>query len=137
MKPTIFIAGPMLGMENKQAYRKKIEKVCSRLGYDTIDPWSRERALYKGNEQCWWNEIPASDFVQRDLDDATKCDAMVVYLPRLSAGACMELFYAKQKNKKIIVISKMKCLSPWIAVHSDVIIKNISDLEMALKKLFS
>ena len=37
---------------------------------------------------------------------------MVVYVPRLSAGACMELFYAKRKGKKVIVVSALDCLSP-------------------------
>jgi hypothetical protein len=41
---------------------------------------------------------------------------MVVYVPKLSAGACMELFYAKRKGKKIIIVSEMDCLSPWIVV---------------------
>ena len=60
---------------------------------------------------------------------------MVVYLPKLSAGACMELFYAKRKGKKIIVVSEMVCLSPWIIIHSDAIVKSFDELEDALKKL--
>jgi hypothetical protein len=60
---------------------------------------------------------------------------MVVYLPKLSAGACMELFYAKRKGKKIIVVSEMACLSPWIVVHSDAIVKKFEDLEDALTKV--
>jgi pyoverdine/dityrosine biosynthesis protein Dit1 len=60
---------------------------------------------------------------------------MIVYLPKLSAGACMELFYAKRKGKKIIVVSDMECLSPWIMVHSDAIVKNFDELEDALKKI--
>jgi hypothetical protein len=59
---------------------------------------------------------------------------MVVYLPQLSAGACMELFYAKRKSKKIIVVSDLPCLSPWIVVHSDKIIKNFEELEQVLKE---
>jgi hypothetical protein len=59
---------------------------------------------------------------------------MVVYLPKLSAGACMELFYAKRKGKKVIVVSEMECLSPWIIAHSDMIVKNFDQLEEALKR---
>ena len=40
------------------------------------------------------------------------CNFMVVYMPMLSAGACMELFYAKRKGKKVIVVSALDCLSP-------------------------
>jgi hypothetical protein len=58
-----------------------------------------------------------------------------VYLPQLSAGACMELFYAKRKGKKVIVVSGMPCLSPWIVVHSDRIVKRFEELEDALKQV--
>jgi len=46
----------------------------------------------------------------------------------------MELFYAKLKNKKVITISQMNDLSPWIVVHSDVIIKKIEELKDAFKR---
>ena len=135
MKKKAFISGPILGMETRQDYREVIGKICARLGYETIDPWLRERVIYKGNEPCWWNNVPAADFVRRDLEDAEKCDVMIVYMPKLSAGACMELFYAKQKGKKVIVISELDCLSPWIVVHSDRIIASFEELERALKNL--
>jgi len=47
----------------------------------------------------------------------------------------MELFYAKHKGKKIIVVSEMECLSPWIIAYSDVILKSFNQLEATLKKI--
>ena len=135
MGKKVFISGPILGMENEQEYRVTITEICNRLGLQVIDPWRREKILYKGNEHCWWTKCVPMDFVQRDLDDADRCDIMVVYLPKVSAGACMELFYAKRKGKKVVVISEMECLSPWIVLHSDVIIKRFEELEDALKRL--
>ena len=135
MGKIVFISGPILGMENEQEYRVTITKICDRLGLQVIDPWRREKILYKGNEHCWWTKCVPMDFVQRDLDDADRCDIMVAYMPKLSAGACMEMFYAKRKGKKIIVVSGMECLSPWIVVHSDVIVKQFEELEDALKQL--
>ena len=134
MKKKVFIAGPILGMETNQGYRQKITDMLLRQGLDVIDPWNREKVLYNGDERCWWDKVPTFDFIQRDLDDAELCDIMVVYLPILSAGACMELFYAKRKGKKIIVVSEIECLSPWIIAHSDVVVKNFDQLEDALKK---
>jgi nucleoside 2-deoxyribosyltransferase len=135
MAKKVFISGPILGMEEHQQYREAISEVCGRLGFEVIDPWSREKVLYRGDEECWWDKVPAEGFIQRDLDDADRCDLMVVYLPRLSAGACMEMFYAKRKGKKVIVVSDMQCLSPWIAAHSDTIVKGFGELEEALKRL--
>lgn len=135
MKKQVFISGPILGMESNQEYRKTVRGICIKAGFDVIDPWNREKVLYKGEEDCWWNKVNTFDFVQRDLDDADRCDIMVVYLPKLSAGACMELFYAKRKGKKIIVVSEMDCLSPWIVAHSNIIVRGFSELEDALKKV--
>ncbi len=131
----VFVSGPIQGMENEQGYREEIAKICARLGLEAIDPWLREKVLYNREEPCWWDKVPAEGFVQRDLDDADRCDVMVAYLPRLSAGACMELFYAKRKGKKVIVVSDMPCLSPWIVVHSDVIVNGLEDLESTLKRI--
>jgi nucleoside 2-deoxyribosyltransferase len=136
MKKKAFISGPILGMENDQSYRKIITEICVKLGYDVLDPWQREKVLYKGDEQCWWDQVPTEGFIRRDLEDAQLCDVMIVYLPRLSAGACMELFYAKRKGKKVLVVSEIKCLSPWIVAHADIVIKDFSGLEEALKRLF-
>jgi len=135
MKKKAFISGPILGMEKDQGYRETITEICVKLGFDVIDPWLREKVLYNGDEKCWWTKVPAFGFIQRDLDDAERCDVMIVYLPKLSAGACMELFYAKCKGKKVIVISEMGCLSPWIVMHSDAIVKRFEELEDALKRV--
>jgi nucleoside 2-deoxyribosyltransferase len=135
MKKKVFISGPILGMENEQGYRETITRICVKLGFDVIDPWRREKVLYKGDEQCWWSKVPAPGFIQRDLDDAKRCDVMIVYLPKLSAGACMEMFYAKRKGKKVIVISEMECLSPWIVTHSDAVVKRFEELEATLEHM--
>ena len=136
MKKAVFISGPIQGMEDEQGYREVVTKICSRLGFEAIDPWLREKIIYDQEEPCWWNKVPTQSFIQRDLDDADRCDVMVVYLPKLSAGACMELFYAKRKGKKVIIVSDMICLSPWIVAHSDLTVKNFEELEEALKQIF-
>jgi len=134
MKKHVFISGPIIGMEKQQDYRRIITDIATKLGFEIIDPWKRERVIFNGTEECWWDKVPVFDFVQRDLDDADRCNIMVVYLPILSAGACMEMFYAKRKGKKVVVVSEIKCLSPWIVFHSDRIIKNFSELEETLKR---
>jgi nucleoside 2-deoxyribosyltransferase len=136
MKKQVFISGPILGMEdNQDYYRSSITDICRNLGFEVIDPWKREKYLYKdSNEKCEQSICKRYDFVQRDLGDADKCDIMVVYLPKLSAGACMEMFYAKRKGKTVIVVSDMEQLSPWIKVHCDIIIKNFDTLQETLNK---
>jgi nucleoside 2-deoxyribosyltransferase len=134
MKKTVFISGPIQGMENMQDYRNVIGQLCLSLGYNIIDPWQREKNLYNRDEPCWWMKVPAHEFVKRDLEDIDRSSMVIAYLPRLSAGTCMEIFYAKQKGKHVVVVSDIDCLSPWITVHADKIVKNFKELEEELKK---
>ena len=46
----------------------------------------------------------------------------------------MELFYAKLKNKKTICICQIENPSPWIMMHSDVVLKGIDELESTLRQ---
>jgi len=134
MKGKVFVSGPIQGMETEQSYRDVIREICVRCGYEVVDPWEREKIIYRGTEPSWWNRVPAADFIRRDLEDIEKCDVLVAYFPRLSAGTCMELFYAKLKDKKTICICQIKSPSPWIIVHSDVILKKVEELEDTLRK---
>ena len=121
-------------MENRQGYREKIRRICIRYGYTPIDPWQREKVLYRATEPDWWTKVPPLDFIRRDLEDIERCDVLIAYMPRLSTGTCMELFYAKMKGKRTICICRLKNPSPWITAHSDIIIKKISELKITLEK---
>jgi nucleoside 2-deoxyribosyltransferase len=135
-KKRVFVSGPIQDMETEQSYRDAIRKICVRCGFEVVDPWEREKILYRGDEHGWWDKVPSADFIKRDLEDIEKCDALIAYFPRLSAGTCMELFYAKLMDKKTICICELKNPSPWIVMHSDMILKGISQLEDALKQMF-
>jgi hypothetical protein len=67
------------------------------------------------------------------LEDIEKSDVVVVYMPRLSAGSCMELFYAKLKGKNVWLISEIS--SPWVVFHADCIFKSIDEFESFLQSL--
>jgi len=136
MKRKVFISGPIQGMEREQSYRDVFRGICVKCGYEPVDPWQRERIMYKGAEQDWWRRVSVAGFIKRDLEDIEKCDVLVAYLPRLSAGTCMELFYAKLKGKKTICVCQIENPSPWIIVHSDVLLKSIKDVEDVLRDGF-
>lgn len=136
MKKRAFISGPIQGMETKQHYRDAIREICIRNGFEVVDPWQREKILYRGTKSRWWDKVPAADFIQRDLEDIEKCDVLIAFFPQLSAGTCMELFYARLKGKKTISICQIKNPSPWIIVHSDAVLKSFDELEGAFRKSF-
>ncbi|MEM4653472.1 MAG: nucleoside 2-deoxyribosyltransferase [Candidatus Nezhaarchaeales archaeon] len=130
----VFISGPIQGMEDEQEYRKEIRRIVETRGCEVIDPWEREKVIYRATEGEWWRNVPPKDFIERDLKDVERCDVLVAYLPRLSAGACMELFYAKLKGKKVISIIEFDNPSPWITLHSDVVLKSLKEFENYVKK---
>jgi nucleoside 2-deoxyribosyltransferase len=133
MRKKVFISGPVQGVEKEQSYRDVIREICVRCGYEPVDPWKREKIMYSGTEPGWWSGVPAADFIRRDLEDIEKCDVLIAYLPRLSAGTCMELFYARLKGKKTVCICQVENPSPWIVVHSSIILKRIEELEDVLE----
>jgi len=115
MKRKAFISGPIQGMESDQSYREIIRNICLRCGFEPVDPWFREKFLYKGSDANWWTKVPALDFIRRDLEDSEKCEVLIAYLPRLSAGTCMELFYAKLKGKKTVTVCLIEEPSPGLS----------------------
>ena len=136
MSRKAFISGPIQDMETDQSYRETLHEICVRCGFEAVDPWLREKILYNAEAaHGWWNRVPAADFVRRDLEDIERCDVLVAYLPRLSAGTCMELFYAKLKGKKTICICEISNPSPWIVVHSDMLVRTFEELETALSRM--
>lgn len=128
MAKVAFISGPIQGMEGRQNYRDKIRSILVKHGYEVIDPWLREKIVYRDGQA-----LPR-DFIKRDLEDIDRCNVLVAYMPRLSAGTCMEMFYAKLKGKKTIIICRLKNPSPWIIEHSDVIVRNFRELERLLRE---
>ncbi len=132
LRQTVFISGPIQGAETNQEYRTVLFDIFRRAGYGVVDPWERERVLYRGNEHRWWDKVPPNDFVKRDLQDIEQSDLLVAYLPFASAGTCMELFYAKLMRKKTLCVCTMDNPSPWIVVHCDLIVRDFAELEKAL-----
>ena len=122
-------------MEEDQSYRDVLRRICRRQGFKPIDPWLREKVIYRMEDAHWRRKTDLFGFIRRDLRDIERCDILVAYLPRLSAGTCMELFYAKRIGKKTVTICEIEDPSPWIIAYSDVILKRIEDLEDYLRRI--
>ncbi len=135
MGKKVFISGPIQGVETDQSYRERISQICVSRGFEPIDPWLREKALYRGAETKWWSRVPAQNFIERDLRDIERSDLLVAFFPTLSAGTCMELFYSRLRGKKTISICKIADPSPWIVYHSSVMIHEIEELGNVLAKI--
>lgn len=135
LKPKkVFLSGPIQGMEKKQFYRKRLGNMLKSLGFEVLDPWEREKVFYSYRGKEWWRKVPIKGFVKRDLEDIDRCDFLVAYMPKISAGTCMELFYAKSKGKPTYVVCKLKNPSPWIVTYSTKIFRTFKELKKFLEK---
>jgi hypothetical protein len=61
----VFISGPIQGMETQQSYRTVIKEICAHCGFETVDPWEREKVLYRGTQPEWWDKVPAAFHTKR------------------------------------------------------------------------
>ena len=129
-----YIAGPIQGYEDEQNYRDVIADILSKRNIGSIDPWKRETVVYDAKSDSH-DKSKIGAFIKMDLSDISRCDYYIAYLPVLSAGTCMEMFYAKMKGVKTITISKIENPSPWLVYHSDFMIKSINELDEILGSL--
>jgi len=133
VKIRVFLAGPIHGFEDRQDYRVVLTDMLEKAGCEVLNPWQREKLIYRGDFET--SRLKA--LVERDLRDIDKCDVFLAYMPTLSAGVCMELFYAKRSGKKTVAICEFENPSPWIVVHVDYMFKSIEEFQKSLKHIIT
>ncbi len=108
----VYLAGPINGCTDEQCkvWRDYIKTQLP----DTLDPMRRD---YRGKEDESVNEI-----VEGDKLDINQCDIVLVNFPSPSAGTCMEMLYAWERHKYIVVVvPKDAKISPWVRYHATLI----------------
>ena len=116
---TIYLCGPINGCTDQEC-RDWREFVKSRWSGSTIDPMHRD---YRGREDENVREI-----VELDKADIDGSDVLLVNYDKPSVGTSMEVLYAWERGKKIVVVvsSFDVKLSPWLRYHSHVICNSFS-----------
>jgi hypothetical protein len=105
----IYLCGPINGCTDEEC-RDWREMVKLRLP-NTLDPMRRD---YRGREAEAFREI-----VELDKIDVSASDALLVNFDRPSVGTSMEILYAWERGKLIVVVHKEGAvLSPWLVYHS-------------------
>jgi len=95
---------------------------------DTLDPMVRD---YRGREL-----EPGIDaeIVQNDKRDIDDCAALLVYYDKPSVGTSMEVLYAHQLGKRVVLVNASdKPLSPWLTYHCSEIYTSLDSAIAALK----
>lgn len=79
----------------------------------TTDPMDRD---YRGQEE---RVGIAKEIVEADKADIDNCQALLVNYVKPSVGTSMEMLYAWERGKPIVVVTdKHTSLSPWLRYHS-------------------
>jgi nucleoside 2-deoxyribosyltransferase len=114
-RKTVYLAGPINGCSDAECndWREKAKTLLT-PDMDVLNPMVRD---YRGQETESTDEIVEGD--KKDIDIS---DALLVFFDRPSVGTAMEMLYAWERKKKIVVVNASKSdngsLSPWLAYHS-------------------
>lgn len=111
---TIYLCGPINGCTDEECTTWR-ELVKTLWRGPTLDPMRRD---YRGKEDESVNEI-----VEFDKIDITNSDVLLVSYDKPSVGTSMEVLYAFERGKIVVVVADPKArISPWLRYHSHAIL---------------
>ena len=114
----IYLAGTIYNDSPHSEWKSELLKYCDPEKYRFYDP---EPAY----ENCYEHS-----YVVRDKAWISDSDALVSYIHRISAGTCMEIFYAYQfQTKHVILIDPDDMLNKnmWLSYHSHKIVRTVKE----------
>ena len=116
----IYLAGPIFQSEDSECinWREEAKKLLN--GHEIIDPMERD---YRGVTYENYEKI-----VEEDKALIDSCDILLVNHIKPSVGTSMEILYAWERRKKILIISGSDELSPWLIYHSHKIFRSLEDV---------
>lgn len=123
---TIYLCGPIANCSDSECidWREKVKKLWSGK---TLDPMRRD---YRNVE-----EVPVKDVVQLDKVDIGFSDIVLVNYTKPSVGTSMEVLYAFERGKLVVVVSKEdEVLSPWLLYHSHKVFPTIEKAILFLEE---
>jgi nucleoside 2-deoxyribosyltransferase len=114
----IYLAGPINGCSDNECcgWREKAKILLD--PHVCVDPMIRD---YRNIE-----DLAYISLVEDDKNDIDSCDVVLAMCSKPSVGTSMEILYAWENNKIVVVIGFGK-LSPWIRYHSRVVVSSLSE----------
>jgi nucleoside 2-deoxyribosyltransferase len=107
---SIYLCGPINGCTDEECTNWR-EDIKSRYAGRCIDPMVRD---YRGREAEAYREI-----VELDKIDVADADIILVNYDKPSVGTSMEVLFAWQLGKRIIVVCREDAvISPWLRYHA-------------------
>jgi nucleoside 2-deoxyribosyltransferase len=114
---------------------RKIQSLLKEKGFHVIDQISDED--YSKVKDFRDKKNLADEIVKHDLDFIKESDIVVALIDKPSFGVAMEIYFAKNLGKKVIIMSKRRVPSPWPIAFSDRITRDEEQLMLVLRELQS
>lgn len=123
----VYLCGPINGCTDDEANNWRSDIKVQYGAASCIDPMVRD---YRGTEHLDYREIV--DLDKRDIRDA---DVILVNYDKPSVGTSMEVFYAWQLGKPVIVWCRSDAvISPWLRYHSTTFVHSVAEMVFAVKR---
>lgn len=107
---TIYLCGPINGCSDEECQNWR-SFIKTKWEGQCLDPMRRD---YRGREHESVNEI-----VELDKIDVTNSDVILVNYDKPSVGTSMEVLYAFERGKLVVVVAPSHAvISPWLVYHS-------------------
>lgn len=119
MQRIAYLCGPINGCTDEECnnWRSLFKSLWSG---ETLDPMRRD---YRGKEAESYREI-----VELDKIDVANSDVIIVSYEKPSVGTSMEILYAWERGKPIVVVARPDAvISPWMRYHSHKIVNSYAD----------
>jgi nucleoside 2-deoxyribosyltransferase len=119
-QPIVYLCGPINGCADAEC--KDWREYCKVQLPRTLDPMARD---YRGREM---EPGIAVEIVENDKVDIDNSDVILVNWTGPSVGTSMEILYAWERGKQIVVVMEASVKpSPWLVYHSTHIVHTMAD----------
>ena len=121
----VYLCGPIADCTDEQCMGWR--DAAKAMLPDTVDPMRRD---YRGREHLYF------EVVEQDKLDIMQCDALLVNFLWPSVGTSMEVLFAWEQHKIIIVVANKALVpSPWLRYHATTIVNTLEEAVCLLRKI--
>jgi nucleoside 2-deoxyribosyltransferase len=121
----IYLAGPINGATDAEMHDWRNDMTERLTGHTVLSPAARD---YRGHE-----DENVEQIVEGDKADIDASDIVIAFCPRPSVGTSMEVFYAFERDKHVVIYAPPGIsISPWLRYHSHAIYCSASDISVHL-----
>ena len=123
----VYLAGPIFQSEDHECIDWRREARIKLDAIEVFDPMVRD---YRGKTSENYQRI-----VEEDKELIDEAQVLLVNHIKPSVGTSMEILYAWERKKHVVVISENPEISPWLIYHSNETFSSLNDAIDHIKSL--